>query len=102
MAFQAFDREFAPVDTSQASPMADPDIRPAQDNLARAESNASRPNTKTASMAKDLDRFKEQFYQCYFLDKYELRVVKQKFDRLFEIIFAIEGQSYQAKYVQIL
>ena len=96
MAFQDFDREFTSLDTFQASRMADPNIPPGHDNMARAEGN-SRPNTKTTNVAKDLDRFKEQFYQWYFIDKYELRVVKQRFDRLFEIILAPGGQKYQAK-----
>ena len=97
MAFQAFDREFTSIDTCQASLMAELNIRTAYDNLARAESNSSRPNTKGTNLAKDLDRFKEQFYQWYFLDKYELRVVTKRFNRLFEIILATEGESYQAK-----
>lgn len=97
MAFQAYDREFNPVNTSQATLMADSDLGSGHGNRARAESRSLGLKTKPTSMAQDLDRFKEQFYQWYFLDKYQLKVVKQKFDQLFEIIRRNEGQSFQAE-----
>ena len=46
---------------------------------------------------KDLELFKEQFFQWYFIEKCSMEEVKRRFDLLFIALAKVWGKTYHVK-----